>query len=97
MNSASISEKAHCFSEGEKKIYTSRLILRTKDVFSTVDEALLLLCGGERKQILNSYSELLLKCDKLIETLNEFQLNSCQTKMVRQFRWRSWHSVQSLK
>ena len=61
MNSASAShsEKVHCFSGAEKEIYASRPVFNMRDIFSAIDEALLLLCGGERKQILNSYSELL--------------------------------------
>ena len=47
-----------------------------RDIFSAINEVLLLLCGGERKQILNLYNELLVKCDKLIKILNEFQLSN---------------------
>ena len=40
--------------------YDSRLILHMKDIISAIDEALLLLCAGERKPILIFYNELLL-------------------------------------
>ena len=74
INSACNSDKVQCFSEGEKEIYASRLIPPIKDIISAIDKVLLQLCGGDRRQILNSYDELLLNCGKLIETMNEFQL-----------------------
>ena len=74
INSVCNSDKVHCFAEGEKEIYASRLISPIKDIISAIDKVLLQLCGGDRRQILNSYDELLLNCGKLIETVNEFQL-----------------------
>ena len=42
----------------------------------------MLICGGERKQILNSYNGLLLKCNKSIETLNEFQFSAVKPRWL---------------
>ena len=81
INSGCNSDKVHCFSEGEKEIYASRLIPPIKDIISAIDKVLLQLCGGDKKQILNSYDKLLLKCGKLKETVNEFQLPAVKPRL----------------
>ena len=69
-------ENKFTFYEKERILHLKQRInsVCNSDKVHCIDKVLLELCGGDRRQILNSYDELLLNCGKLIETVNEFQL-----------------------